>query len=183
MLRRAEGGTWFGWLSYTLMRAERYTKAWEFGPTGEVLGSRMQWLPFAFDQTHVLHLVGGVNLPLGWKISAGFHLNSGRPESGAITSRAQQPAQDPVTGAPVWQLTPLWTEPRLPAYARVDLRVSKTWTLDDLSLELYLDITNVSGTQEVLGYTYQGAYDNQSLERMPIAFPIVLPFLGVRVRL
>ncbi|MHB8873189.1 MAG: TonB-dependent receptor domain-containing protein [Myxococcaceae bacterium] len=183
MLRRKQEGRWFGWVSYSLIRSERLRRVYDYDLSGEVKGDALRWVPFDFDQTHVLNLTGGVSLPRGFRIGAGLHFNSGRPESGVISSRAMRPGSEPGTYLPSWVPVPLSQETRLPPFARVDLRVSKTWTLDDLLLELYLDVLNASFTSEVLGYSYE--YDEapaggRTLRQQPFAIPVLLPYLGVK---
>src|SRR3954466_8528349 len=53
LLRKRDQGTFFGWISYTLARTERLF--------GEV------WKPYDFDRTHILQVVGGVQLPRNWE--------------------------------------------------------------------------------------------------------------------
>jgi hypothetical protein len=65
MVRRADQGRFFGWLSYTLSWSFRYDD-------NGVLG-RSDW-----DQRHILNLVGGYRLRRGYSLGARFHYNSGR---------------------------------------------------------------------------------------------------------
>jgi hypothetical protein len=182
LLRKRADGRFFGWLSYTLMRSERRRRALTFDASARVVDDTVTWLPFDFDQTHVLNLTVGVTLPRGFRVSANVHLNTGRPESGTISSRAQQPGVDPTTLAPSWVPVSLAREVRLPPFARLDVRASKTFTFDDFTLELYLDVLNASLSSEVLGYTYEVATaDGQrALRKTPFAVPLVLPTLGVK---
>lgn len=183
MLRHAASGRWFGWLSYTFLRSERLRRVYEFSTTGDVTGSALRWLPFDYDQAHVVNLTGGVVLPYGFRVSAGLHFNTGRLEAGRVTSRAMQPGVDPGTLQPTWVPVSLSTEPRLPAFFRVDARVSKTFVTEYFTLELYLDVLNASATQEVLGYLYGAKLDdagNRVLTKQAISIPLVLPSLGVK---
>lgn len=71
---------------------------------------------------------------------------------------------------------------RLPAFARLDLRASKTWTFDDFVLEAFVDVLNATATPEVLGYTYDAttAQGRTSLRKTPFAIPLVLPTIGLK---
>ena len=62
--------------------------------------------------------------------------------------------ENPGTGGQRWAEVPLNQVDRLPAYARLDLRASKTITFSNFSAELYLDILNTLGIPEVYGYRY-----------------------------
>jgi hypothetical protein len=184
MIRRRPQGRWFGWLSYTFQRAERLRTVYDFDARGDVTQVHDAWVPFEFDQAHVLHLTGGVVLPLGIHVSLGFHLNTGRPESGIISSRAMRPGLEGGTLLPTWVPESLTNEPRLPTFARVDARISKTWVFDHFTLEAFLDVLNASATSEILGYTYlvrpQGG--TRTLQKQAFSLPIILPFLGVKAR-
>lgn len=183
LLRRRAEGRWFGWVSYTLLRSERLRRSVEFDSTGAVVDDRLAWLPFEFDQTHVLRVTFGATLPRGFKASLGLHVNSGRPESGTISSRAQRPDVDPITLSPTWVPIAASRETRLPAFARLDARVSKTWLFDDFTLEAFLDVLNASGSSEVLGFTYDSVTEpggQVRLRRTPFAIPLVLPTLGLK---
>jgi hypothetical protein len=183
MARLPQQGRLFGWLSYALMRSERQRRFALYDAAQDVVGDETAMVPFAFDQAHSLNLVLGYQLPLGWKVSGTFHLNTGRPESGEFSSRTQRLITDPGTGQPAWQIAPLNQVDRLPLFGRLDVRASKTITFNHFSLEVYLDVFNILVRPEVYGYTY-------SLERAedgtvtPVkteqSAPIILPTLGVK---
>ena len=125
MLRRRPQGRWFGWIAYTLQRSERYRTVYDFDDAGDVTAVKNAWVPFEFDQAHVLHVTGGVVLPWNLHVSLGFHLNTGRPESGIISSRAMRPGVEGGSLLPTWVPESLTNEPRLPAFARLDARISQ----------------------------------------------------------
>ncbi|MFT3712162.1 MAG: TonB-dependent receptor [Archangium sp.] len=184
MIRKRPEGRWFGWLSYTFQRSERLRTVFDFDGSGRVTDSEQRWVPFEFDQAHVLHLTGGVVLPFAIHVSLGLHVNTGRPESGIISSRAMTEGLDPGTLQPTWVPQSLTSEPRLPAFARVDARISRTWTFSAFTFELFLDVFNASVTREVLGYTYEvlPSGDTRVLKKTPFTIPAVLPFLGAKAR-
>jgi TonB family protein len=74
--RQAKSGV-FGWISYTLSKAERYR-------TGA-------WAPYDFDRTHLFNLVLGVPLRRNWDLGVRMQYQSGLPAtttSGYNTARA-----------------------------------------------------------------------------------------------
>ncbi len=185
MVRLPKQSRLFGWLSYTLMRSERLRRFAVYTPDQTVVEDTTAMLPFAFDQAHTLNATIGYVLPKGYKVSASVHFNTGRPESGEFSSRTSRIVEDPATGAQRWLEVPLNQVDRLPAYARLDLRASKTITFSTFSAELYIDILNTLGIPEVYGYRYSAGYapngSAATLSKEPFSLPIVLPTLGVKV--
>lgn len=185
MVRLPQQGRLFGWLSYTMMRSERMRRFALYDAAQTVVADTTAMLPFAFDQTHTLNVTLGYQLPKGYRMSASFHLNTGRPESGEFGSRTSRLVEDPATGAKSWAVVPLNQVDRLPAYARLDLRASKTITFSTFSAELYLDVLNTLFIPEVYGYSYQFVSDQPMSpvypRKEPISIPVVLPTLGVKV--
>ncbi|MCI0672014.1 MAG: TonB-dependent receptor [Myxococcaceae bacterium] len=182
MVRRPQMGRWFGWVTYSLQRSERFQKFYRFDDKGLPFGPTEAWVPYAFDQTHVFNATFGLTLDHGVRLGASFHFNTGRPESGQLTSRAQREGFDSRSHMPIWVPSDLDSEKRLPPFARLDLRVSKEWTFDDHRLELYLDVLNATVSQEVLGYTYaiDRSKQTEPLVRVPFTVPAVFPMIGVK---
>lgn len=178
MVRLPQQGRFFGWLSYTLMRSERMRRFAIYNADQSEVSDATAMVPFAFDQTHSLNLVAGYQLPAGFKVSASFHLNTGRPESGEFSSRTARLVS--VGERQVWSPVPLNEVDRLPLFARLDARVSKTITASTFSVEIYLDVFNLLVRPEVYGFTY--GYDmNMQPVKETQGVPIVLPTLGVKV--
>ncbi|MDP1823649.1 MAG: TonB-dependent receptor [Archangium sp.] len=183
MLRLPQQGRLFGWLSYSLMRSERLRRFAIFNADQSEVTDATAMVPFAFDQTHSLNLVLGYQLPKGFKVSAAFHLNTGRPESGEFSSRTQRLVDDSATGRQLWSLVPLNEVDRLPAFGRLDIRASKTISFNNFTLEIYLDVFNVLVRSEVYGFTYgYGTMDDPNVPtKRADGAPIILPTLGVKV--
>ncbi len=184
MLRAPAKGRLFGWLSYSLMRSERLRRFGVYTPDQVLAGQREATLPFVFDQTHVLNLVAGYQLPYGFKVSGTFHFNTGRPESGEFSSRTQQLVKSD-DGLYRWQPLPLDQVDRLPPFWRIDVRLSKTFLLNTVSLELYLDVLNVAARQEVVAYSYSyeappGVPVRVLPVKSPNGVPLLYPSLGVK---
>lgn len=182
MLRHPLGGGWFGWLSYSLQRSERlssFVDLERYEAEG-VIAFKTAYLPFAFDQTHTLNLALSWQLPGRWTVGGVLHLNSGRPESGAISSRTMRVAST-ATGER-WKAVSRDRVDRLPPFIRVDLRASRTWIHDDFTVEAYLDVLNASFSHEVLGYEYERPRpgDEGGLTKRAHAIPLIVPMLGVK---
>ena len=179
MVRLPQQSRFFGWLSYTFMRSERMRRFAIFNEDQSVVSDATELLPFAFDQAHSLNLVAGLQLPLGFKVSASFHVNSGRPESGEFSSRTSRLVPDGM-GGQTWAPVPLNQVDRLPAFARLDVRASKSIAFNNFSVEIYLDVFNVLVRPEVYGFTY-GFDEFGAPKKEQQGAPIILPTLGVKV--
>jgi hypothetical protein len=162
------------------MRSERMRRFAIYNSDQSVVTDVTAMVPFAFDQTHSLNIAVGYQLPKGFKVSASFHLNTGRPESGEFSSRTSQVVDDPVTGQKVWSILPLNQVDRLPLFGRLDIRASKSIAFNTFNVEIYLDVFNILVRSEVYGFTY--GYDaNMNPIKEQQGAPIVLPTLGVKV--
>ena len=177
MLRWPQKGHFFGWLTASLSRSERHEIFPRLNARGQSVGNDNADLPYAFDQTFIANMVLSYRFDNGISVGATLHFNTGRPESGELTSRTRVSITDK-DGAPRWARVSRDQADRLPAYFRLDLRVAKTWLTDLLSIEVYLDVLNVLVRQEVLGYSYP----DFATERVPTRFPIIIPNLGLKVR-
>ncbi len=156
LIRKNFGGRFYGWLSYTLSRAERKT------------GSD-PWRTFQLDQTHILNLAWTVRLGNEWSLGARFQLSTGNffyPIIGSYYD-ADQDRFQPVYAA---------TQERLPVYHRLDVRLDKRWRFDTWMLEVFLDIQNIynASNPEAPRYSYDYSESTDG-----VSIPI-LPTLGVR---
>ncbi|MGE0402540.1 MAG: carboxypeptidase regulatory-like domain-containing protein [Kofleriaceae bacterium] len=65
LLRRQAKSGLFGWVSYTLSRAERYRAG--------------EWVPYDFDRTHLVNVVAGLPLRRNWDFGLRLQYQSGKP--------------------------------------------------------------------------------------------------------
>jgi TonB family protein len=183
MVRHPIGDSWFGWISYTFQRAERLQRFSRFADGNLITESVVGYVPFAFEQTHVFN--AALSYKFASNLTAGVvvHFNTGRPESGQVTSRAFHPGTG-TDGNPVWVYDDRDRVAQLPPFFRVDARISKSWAFDNFILEAYLDVMNATVSREILGYTYGYEFlppdETPSLVKQPIEIPIVLPILGIK---
>ncbi len=179
LLRLPAQGRFFGWVTYSLMRSERERLWVNFDPDGHPSPVQHAMLPFAFDETHNVNLVAGVELPFAVKFGVTLHFNSGRPENGEVSSRTSDVFTDPQSGQQQWQVRPIDKVNRLPSFFRVDARLSREWALDQVTIEGFIDVLNASYSSEVFGYTY-GQDAQGAPEKRPIEVPLLLPTIGVK---
>lgn len=158
VLIRKELADWiYGWLSYTLSRAERLRP-----PDG--------WGLFELDQTHVLNLAWTVRLGDEWSLGARFQLASGNPYYPIIDARYDA---DQDVHIPIYAAKP----GRLEVYHRLDMRLDKTWRFETWMFELFLDIQNVYNAQnpETPRYSY-----DYRIKTEGVSLPF-LPTFGFRM--
>jgi hypothetical protein len=157
LLRHYPQNRFFGWLAYTISRSERRDLE-----TGE-------FVPFEFDQTHILTLVAGYNFPYGIDVSSRFRLVTGSPFTPIVGSSldVDQDSYNPVYGEQ--------NSARNPTFQQLDLRIDKKFVFQSWILGLYLDVQNVyyAKNQEGIRYNYDFT-DQEPVMGLPIT-----PTLGI----
>ncbi|HXX32812.1 MAG TPA: TonB-dependent receptor [Myxococcaceae bacterium] len=157
-LRQALTERIFGWLSYSFSKSQRLDAPGD------------QWRPFDFDQTHVLTAIVSYKLGAGWELGGRFRYATGNPRTPIVGA-----VKDDNTDSFVPIFGPV-NSARLPNFVQLDVRVDKVWVFDTWSLDLYLDVQNVTDSREVEGVTYNFNY-TQSVYF--VGLPIV-PVLGIK---
>jgi outer membrane receptor protein involved in Fe transport len=175
-----------GWASYTWGRAQRE----EYGRT----------LPFEYDRRHAASLVGSWRITPKWELGATVRAFSGFPRTPVLGLRVAAdetddgrlvPALD-ADGRYVYEtqsggVSNLNTA-RLPAFLRLDLRLSWKPRAAPGRWLLYLDVINATNRDNVgqvdprLGYDPGSAFDQPRLVLEPTAAIPFLPSIGVRFR-
>ncbi len=148
----------FGWVAYTLSRAERKDD-------GET-----EYRLFDYDQTHILTVIGSYQLPHNWEVSSRFRLVSGNlytPYTGAVYS-ADDDVYLGIKGAT--------NSARVSAFNQIDFRIDKKWIYDTWMLNAYLDIQNVTNRANPEGLEYNFDFsETEESQGLPI-----IPVLGLR---
>jgi hypothetical protein len=158
LLRRDVAPWFYGWIAYTLLRSERQ----------DVPGG--PWRPFAYDQTHILTVVGTFRLP--WNLNVGLRFryvtgNPATPTSAAIFL-SDYDVYLPIAGAPF--------STRMPDFNQLDLRIDKRFVFPLWVLSIYVDVQNVYNRANVEGYATSYDYSRQ----VPVTGLPILPALGVK---
>ncbi|HET9037181.1 MAG TPA: TonB family protein [Myxococcaceae bacterium] len=158
LFRQALTRRLFGWIAYTFSRSERIDRP------------GANWRLFDFDQTHVLTAIASYKLGAGWEIGARFRYATGNPRTPVVGA-----VKDDLTDSYVPLFGPV-NSYRLPNFAQLDVRIDKVWVFDNWSLDLYLDIQNVTNTRSTEGTQYNYNYSQSAqFEGLPI-----VPILGVK---
>ena len=160
-LRHQRGDRFFGWISYAYALSKRRDRIGE------------PYRPYSFDQTHVATLAASYNLTPTWEFGAKWQYRTGNPYTPVEDAKIQF---DPRNGKPIY--IPIYAETnsnRLPAYHRLDLRVSKIFQLSGWRLGIFLELLNTYNRKNLLDYRYSDDYKTrEDLNQLPI-----LPYLGI----
>ena len=176
LLRHEITRNFFGWISYTLSRAEQTVPTVgnaNFGPMGAPMpgtAAGSTYFPTPFDQTHNLILIASYKLGRAWELGTRFRIVSGVPETpivGAVYDsdyNTYRPVQGPTNSA------------RRQTFHQLDLRAERTWTYDTWRFSVFLDVQNVYNAQNpeltIYDYRYQ--------QSAPVRGVPFLPILGLR---
>lgn len=172
LLKYKPDDRFFGWLAYTLSRSGRIDRPGE--------EERL----VAFDQTHILTVLGSYRLGHGWEFGARFRLVSGNlirpnvcnPNDSACDNDRSNGLFHAASGA--YTPIPLTenVDERLPLFHQLDIRVDKRWPFEDWQLSAYLDVQNVYNNQNAEAVQYNFDYTARSfINGLPI-----LPSIGLR---
>lgn len=134
----------FAWLTYSLARNERFDDDSDKGNTFTV----PYGYPSAFDTTHLLGVVGQVQLPWNLRAGARYRIASGMPDNAVASSvfDADSGRYDAVP-APKGSA-------RFPLFQAVDVRLDWTTTFDWFELTAYADLINVLNLRAQEGTLY-----------------------------
>jgi outer membrane receptor protein involved in Fe transport len=158
LLRHRANDRFFGWLAYTLMRAERQDAPGQ------------PWHLFQYDQTHILTAIASVVLGDGWEIGARFRYVTGTPVTPVIGS---------FYNADTTSYVPIYAPPnsaRAADFHQLDLRVDKGFRIGSFRLGVYLEVLNVYNQSNQEGVQYNFDYT----QRQPINGIPFFPNLGLR---
>jgi hypothetical protein len=184
--RPAPGAKLTGWMSYGYGRAERD----EYGRT----------LPFDYDRRHAATVVGSYRFSPSWELAATFRAFSGFPTTPVLGLRVSADETDDGRKVPALDAEGRYVyetdlggvdnlnTDRLPAFVRLDLRLSWKPRGDNGRWLFYLDVINATNRDNVGQYDPQLSYDPSSSTGQPrltlepsAAIPF-LPSVGVRFR-
>jgi TonB family protein len=159
LVRRELANHVFGWVAYTVMRAERKNY--------EAAATRL----FDYDQTHVLSAVLVYNPFKGFEFGSRFRLASGFPRTqvtGAYYD-ARRDRYQPTFGEQ--------NEIRIPLFMQLDLRVSQAFALGaGNELQIYLEVQNVTNRANTEELVYSPDFSRQDkIQSLPI-----LPIAGLQ---
>jgi outer membrane receptor protein involved in Fe transport len=133
-------------------------------------GPGAAWRIFDFDQTHVLTALASYEIGWGVDLGVRFRYATGYPRTPIVDAYydARRNLYEPVLGAK--------NSIRIPDFAQLDVRVSKSIKLGPSKLELYADVQNVTDRENAEELVYNQTYSQRrNIRGLPI-----LPVLGAR---
>ena len=104
-----------------------------------------EWIPVAIDQTHALTLSAGYRFGR-WKLDAVWQYHTGWPITSLDASLDADGEIDLAIG-------PIYGD-RVDDYHRLDLRLSRNFSLDWAQMELYIDVQNLYNRKNQRGLEY-----------------------------
>ncbi|HEY0468092.1 MAG TPA: TonB-dependent receptor, partial [Polyangiaceae bacterium] len=158
LLRHELAKGFFGWVAYTILRSERLD------------AGSSTWRLFDFDQTHVFTALASYDLGKGFDVGVRGRYASGYPRTPVVGSYfdSRTATYQPILGDK--------NSIRIPEFLELDVRVAKRFKLQTSSLEIYLDVQNVTNRKNPEEIAYNAAYTQRRyVEGLPI-----LPVLGVK---
>jgi hypothetical protein len=166
LLRQPPTDRFFGWIAYSLSTSNR-----QDSPGGNTY-------PFQYDEPNCFTAVGTYKLNPGWDMGVKVLYSTGLPYTPVASTGVTAVT---VSGQPTTITLPTYASTdsaRLPDYFRVDFSTSLKTVYDTWEWRFYLDIVNLLGTQNVLGYSYNPTYTQKTAENdLPF-----LPYLGFEVK-
>ena len=122
--------------------------------------------PGSFDYPFVFNLLGGYRLSSAWEVSARLSFLSGRPYTpyDQAVSTAQRRG--------VYDLTRVNAE-RAPDYARVDIRVDRTFIVGGQPLNIFFGVQNVTNRRAFGSYNWNRRTNSQQFGEQQGIFPIL----------
>jgi outer membrane receptor for ferrienterochelin and colicin len=158
LLRYPPSSRFFGWVAYSLSRAERRDSKDD------------PYFLFDFDQTHVLTLLGSYKLGRDFSFGGRVRYATGNPQTpvvGAIFD-ADSGFYSPISGER--------NSERVPAFSQIDLRLDKDWRSASWKLGAYIEVLNILNRKNPEGSFYNFDFTQQQFfNSLPI-----LPTIGVR---
>ena len=130
---------------------------------------------YSFDQPHVATLTASYLITPTWEVGAKWQYRTGNPYTPVVGVEIKP---HPDTGRP--RYTPLFGEAnsaRIPAFHRLDLRISKSFIYQRWQWGLFLELLNAYNRKNVLDVDYNRSYtEERNLYQLPI-----VPYVGLTV--
>lgn len=133
---------WYGWLSIAYSETKRKNLI-----TGESF-------KYSYDQPWIVNLVSNYQLNQDWQVGFKWRYQSGQLVTPIIAAEDANDADNPGLFNPIYADL---NSKRLPDYHRLDVRADRSFKYDDWQMDLYFEVLNIYGQENVVGYNYENA--------------------------
>jgi len=127
---------YYGLLAYTLVRSEY------INPGDDLL--LQSWVPSSWDNRHIVSFTGGKKWDSGWELGARVLFSGGLPYTPYDVNQSLLISNWDTFNAPIVNYDLLNTE-RNGAFHQVDVRLDRKWFFDTWSLDVFMDVQNLTG--------------------------------------
>ena len=164
-LRHQAGERFLGWGSYAYGLSKRRDSPGE------------PYRFYSFDQTHVATLAATFSPTPTWEIGAKWQYRTGNPYTPVLGADLKSdPRNDEAIFVPIYAET---NSARLPAYHRLDVKISKAFRFDSWQMRVFLELLNAYNRKNLLDFSYNDDYtEKEDIYQFPI-----IPYLGITVEL
>ena len=179
---------YYGLLAYTLVRSEY------INPGDDLM--LQSWVPSSWDNRHIVSFTGGKKWDSGWELGARVLFSGGLPYTPYAVDQSLLIPNWETFNAPLVDYDQLNTQ-RNGAFHQVDLRLDRKWFFDTWSLDVFMDVQNLTGAAPpqpaqldvvrdpatgtpIPSVTNPGSYDPRYIST---ATGAVLPAIGMIVEL
>lgn len=133
---------WYGWLSIAYSETKRKNLI-----TGESF-------KYDYDQPWIVNLVSNYQLNQDWQIGLKWRYQSGQLITPIIGAEDANDTDNPDLFNPIYADL---NSKRLPDYHRLDVRADRSFKYDNWQMDLYFEVLNLYGQENVVGYDYKNA--------------------------
>lgn len=151
----------YTWISYGYLKANE-----------DIINDNIGEYPRYTDQRHTISLVSNIKLGNNWDISLKAYYGSGFPYTPKTAVKNESDIW-------VWQSGKRHSQ-NLPAYKRVDVRISKIFTFEKFNISAFLDVSNIFNFKNIQQYEYSSVPDIYEPKPEEILLWPILPTFGVR---
>ncbi len=154
---------WYGWVSVAYSRTFRHDNL-----TGRDFS-------YNYDQPVIINTVANYQWNDNWQIGFKWRYQSGQLITPLET--AVQDADNPELYNPIYGSL---NSERLPAYHKLDVRADRTFNFTNWDMDLYVEVLNLYGRDNVIGYEYEGA--DYSKREEVTDLPMIISF-GIKANI
>ena len=127
---------YYGLLAYTLVRSEY------INPGDDLM--LQSWVPSSWDNRHIVSFTGGKKWDSGWELGARVLFSGGLPYTPYAVDQSLLISNWETFNAPLVDYDQLNTQ-RNGAFHQVDLRLDRKWFFETWSLDVFMDVQNLTG--------------------------------------